>query len=73
MRGCAAIATGIAVLIITAGCHTSSHTSVRYREREEHPSARQTADDDLTGEYQMQSPGNMVSPDEMVVDPSRDD
>ncbi len=79
MRVFSAIAIGIAVLMISAGCHTSSHTSVRYHEREVHPGVRQTADDGLSSEYQMQSPGDMVSPGEMaspggmVVEPSRSD
>lgn len=73
MRTCVAIAIGIAVLTILTGCHTSSHTSVRYRELEERPDVRRAADDDLSSEYQMQSSGDMVSPGGMVVDPSRDD
>jgi len=62
-----------AILGLSAGCQSSSHTSVRYHEREERPGVRPTADDDLNSEYQMQSPGEMVSPGEMIVDPHRDD
>ncbi len=47
------------------GCKTSSHTTVRTFEYTNEPVKTQEPVDTASGEYQMESPG------QMVVDPSR--
>ncbi|MGB2984567.1 MAG: hypothetical protein WBE26_01680 [Phycisphaerae bacterium] len=51
-----------------AGCATSSHTSVRTYEYSDERPERPTHDES-DSEYQMQSPGEMVSPGTIVDDP----
>ena len=55
-----------------AGCRTTTHTSVRTYEYTDEPPVR-AVDDELTNEYQMRSPGEMVGPGEMVEPGDADD
>ncbi len=52
-------------LLLLSGCETTTHRSTRMYEYGEEPPARAVNDEPAT-EYQMESPGEMASPGEMV-------
>jgi hypothetical protein len=62
-----AIAT-VCALGFSLGCQRSSHMSVRTYEYNDDKSPR-PANDEPTSEYEMQSPGEMVAPGDMVNEP----
>jgi len=67
------VAAAVGLLGGGAGCQTSSHKSVSMYEYDEDPArthrAAQPVEREESGQWDMQSPGQMVSPGEAVFEP----
>ena len=50
----------LAVTIVTIGCDSTKHRSVRTYEHDEAPPPERRTDGGESGEYEMESPGEMV-------------
>ena len=59
-------AIAMAAAVLTLGCASSSHKSVRTYEYREEPPPEQRQPVETESEYEMVSPGEMVGPGEMV-------
>ena len=65
----AAVTLAFSFLVVHVGCETTSHTHIRIYEYDEDREPPGGTRDEDGATYQMESPGEMVSPGTMVLDP----